>query len=299
MNVMGCAKVRLPPPGRRTAVNTACPWGQMKTISILGCGWLGLPLAEHLIVKGYKLKGSTRTRSELDVIGSRGIEPYYIILDPALRGESIDEFFNCDVLVVNFPPERRDDIAEYHPAQIRSLIARIESSPLTKVLFVSSTSVYPDLGREVSEDDNVPPAKPSGVALLEAERLLRESSAFETTVIRFGGLIGYDRMPGRFLAGRKGVAGGGVPVNLVHRDDCLEIIHRVIERGAWGEVFNACADEHPPRKEYYTAQARKLGLEPPSFEDAESGGFKIVRSDKLKKLLEYRFKYPDPSLIDD
>jgi nucleoside-diphosphate-sugar epimerase len=270
----------------------------METISILGCGWLGLPLADYLIEKGYKLKGSTRTRSELAVIKSHGIEPFYLVLDPDLRGDNIDEFFNCDVLVVNFPPERRDDIAEYHPAQIRSLIARIESSPVKKTLFVSSTSVYPDLGREVSEDDNAPPEKPSGIALLEAERLFRHSSRFETTIIRFGGLIGYDRMPGRFLAGRKGITGGNAPVNLIHRDDCLGIIHRIIERSVWGETFNACADEHPLRKEYYTAQALKLGLDPPGFEDG-GGGFKIIRSDKLKKRLEYRFKYPDPRFIDD
>ncbi len=270
----------------------------METISILGCGWLGLPLADYLIGKGYKLKGSTRTRSELEVIKSHGIEPFYLVLDPDLRGDNVDDFFNCDVLVVNFPPERRDDIAEYHTSQIRSLIARIESSPLTKVLFVSSTSVYPDLGREVSEDDDAPPEKPSGIALLEAERLFRLSSRFETTIIRFGGLIGYDRMPGRFLAGRKGITGGNAPVNLIHRDDCLGIIHRIIERSVWGETFNACADEHPLRKEYYTAQALKLGLDPPGFEDG-GGGFKIIRSDKLKKLLEYRFKHPDPRFIDD
>lgn len=270
----------------------------METISILGCGWLGLPLADYLIGKGYKLKGSTRTRSELEVIKSHGIEPFYLVLAPDLRGDSVDDFFNCDVLVVNFPPERRDDIADYHPAQIRSLIARIESSLVKKVLFVSSTSVYPDLGREVSEDDNAPPEKPSGIALLEAERLFRDSSRFETTIIRFGGLIGYDRMPGRFLAGRKGITGGNAPVNLIHRDDCVGIVHRIIERNVWGETFNACADEHPLRKEYYTAQALKLGLHPPDFEDG-GGGFKIIRSDKLKKRLEYWFKYPDPRFIDD
>ncbi|HSC36181.1 MAG TPA: SDR family oxidoreductase [Thermodesulfobacteriota bacterium] len=270
----------------------------METISILGCGWLGLPLADYLIEKGYKLKGSTRTRRELEVIKSHGIEPFYLVLDPDLRGDNVDDFFDCDVLVVNFPPERRDDIAEYHPAQIRSLIARMDTSPVKKVLFVSSTSVYPDLGREVSEDEDAPPEKPSGIALLKAERLFRRSSRFETTIIRFGGLIGYDRMPGRFLAGRKGITGGNSPVNLIHRDDCLGIIYRIIKRSMWGETFNACADEHPLRKEYYTAQALKLGLDPPGFEDG-GGGFKIIRSDKLKKRLEYRFKYPDPRFIDD
>jgi nucleoside-diphosphate-sugar epimerase len=201
------------------------------------------------------------------------------------------------VLVVNFPPERRDDIADYHPAQIRSLIARIEHSFIKKVLFVGSTSVYPDLGREITEDELEPPTKPSGVALLEAERLFRSSARFETTIVRFGGLIGYDRMPGRFLAGKRGVTGGDAPVNLIHRDDCVAIIQKIIERSVWGETLNACADKHPLRKEYYTAQARKLGLEPPDFVVGGKGGFKIVKSDRLKKLLEYRFKYPDPSLI--
>ncbi|MEW6144729.1 MAG: SDR family oxidoreductase [Thermodesulfobacteriota bacterium] len=270
----------------------------METISILGCGWLGLPLGEYLIGKGYAVKGSTRTRSELEVIGARGIEPFYLVLDPGLRGEGLNDFFNCGVLVVNFPPGRRDDIAEYHPAQIRSLIARIESSPVKKVLFVSSTSVYPDLNREVTEDDREPPEKPSGIALLEAERLLRECARFETTILRLGGLIGYDRMPGRFLAGKSGITGGNAPVNLIHRDDCVAIIHRIIERNLWGETLNACADKHPLRKEYYTAQARKLGLKPPDFADGGGRGFKIIKSEKLKMLLGYRFKHPDPSLID-
>jgi nucleoside-diphosphate-sugar epimerase len=270
----------------------------MGTISILGCGWLGLPLGEYLTGKGYAVKGSTRTRSELKVIKARGIEPFYLVLDPELRGEALDDFFNCGVLVVDFPPERRDDIAEYHTAQISALIGRIESSPVKYVLFASSTSVYPALNREVTEEDREPPVKPSGVALLKAESLFRESARFETTILRFGGLIGYDRMPGRFLAGKTGITGGGAPVNLIHRDDCVAIIHRVIERNLWGETLNACADKHPPRKEYYTAQARKLGLEPPGFADGGGGGFKIVKSEKLKRLLDYRFKYPDPSVID-
>ena len=271
----------------------------METISILGCGWLGLPLADYLIGKGYSVKGSTRTPGELDVIKAHGIEPFYVVLDPELRGECVDGFFNSGVLVVNFPPERRDDIAEYHPAQIRSLIARIENSPVKKLLFVSSTSVYPDLNRDVSETDGVPPTKPSGIAFLEAERLLRDCGGLKTTIVRFGGFIGYDRMPGRFLAGKRDLTGGDAPVNLIHRDDCVAIIHRIIERNVWGETLNACADEHPARKEYYSAQARKLGLDPPGFKDGGAGGYKLVRSDKLKKLLDYDFKHPDPSRIDD
>jgi nucleoside-diphosphate-sugar epimerase len=270
----------------------------METVSILGCGWLGLPLAEFLIGKGYRVKGSTTTRSVLDVMKSCGIEPHYLVIDPGLRGEGLEEFFNSDVMVVNFPPERRDDIADYHPEQIRSLIARLDESPVKKVLFASSTSVYPDLDREVTEDESSLPVKQSGIALLRAEKLLAGSSSFVTTIVRFGGLIGYDRMPGRFLAARKNIPGGGSPVNLIHRDDCVEILYRIIGQNLWGVILNACADEHPLRKDYYTAQALRLGLDPPEFNESEKTGYKIVNSSRLKKLLGYSFKYPDPSLID-
>lgn len=270
----------------------------METVSILGCGWLGLPLAEFLAGQGFRVKGSTTTLSQLGVMRSRRIEPFYLVIDPGIRGEGLDDFFDCGVLVVNFPPERRDDIADYHTAQIKSLIDRLGKSPVKKIIFVSSTSVYPNLNREVTEDETAPPEKQSGIALLRAERLLSGSGSYVTTVVRFGGLIGYDRMPGRFLSGKKGIEGGDSPVNLIHRDDCVEIIYRIIAQNAWGVTINACADKHPRRKDYYTVQAQRLGLEPPQFKETGAGRYKIVNSDRLKTLLGYRFKYPDPSQID-
>ncbi|MEQ9619446.1 MAG: SDR family oxidoreductase [Deltaproteobacteria bacterium] len=271
----------------------------METISVLGCGWLGLPLARYLIEKGYDVKGSTRTPTELEVMRASGIEPFYLVLDPDLRGDNLDDFFKSDVIVINFPPERRPDIVDYHRDQINALLPRLGNSPAGKVIFASSTSVYPELNREVSEDEEALPAKPSGLALMEAERLLQGCPEFETTVIRFGGLIGYDRRPGRFLAGKKEIANGDSPVNLIHRDDCIAIILKIIEKSVWGETFNACADSHPKRKDYYTAQAGKLGLEPPVFNKSGQSSYKIVTSDKLKRLLGYEFIYPDPSSIDD
>ena len=74
------------------------------------------------------------------------------------------------------------------------------------------------------------PSKPSGKALINFEKMLNECNEFMTTVIRFAGLFGYDRNPGRFLAGRKEVRNGEAPVNLIHRDDCINIIELVIEK---------------------------------------------------------------------
>ena len=39
---------------------------EREKISILGCGWLGLPLAKSLLAKGYKIKGSTTSESKLE-----------------------------------------------------------------------------------------------------------------------------------------------------------------------------------------------------------------------------------------
>ena len=271
----------------------------MDKISILGCGWLGLPLAGHLVKTGYRVKGSTRTKNDFRVLEEKGIDPHFLVLDPEIRGENLDAFFDSQILIINFPPERRDDIASYHELQAISLIDRIEASSIKKVVFVSSSSVYPDLNREVTEDETSPPTKPSGKALLKFETLLNSSSQFRTTIFRFAGLIGYDRMPGRFLAGKKEVSNGEAPVNLIHRDDCINIIHRVIEKDIWGETLNACSDIHPKRKDYYINAAKKMGLTPPDFIETDKYSYKIVNNNKLKRVLNYSFKYPNPSEIDD
>jgi len=269
----------------------------METISILGCGWLGLPLGVYLVKKGYKVKGSTTEPDNLKPIKENGIEPYLIVLNPEIHGENIDEFLNCEVLIIDFPPERREDMVNYHQDQIRSVISAIRSGTVKYVIFTSSTSVYPDANREVFEDLELKPTKSSGKALLKVESLLRESRKFETTIIRFGGLIGYDRMPGKFLAGKKNLTSGDAPVNLIHRDDCIQIIYKIIRNNIWGETFNACADLHPTRKQYYTQQAKLIGLTPPTFNESGTCNYKIVSNKKLKKLLNYKFKYPDPAKI--
>jgi len=265
----------------------------IETISILGCGWLGLALGKHLTAKSYKIKGSTVSSDKLDLIRRNKIEPFYIKLNPKLQGKDIDQFFESDILIINFPPERRNDILEYHRAQIESLASKITTSNIDKVLFISSTSVYPNVNREVTEDDNLEPAKLSGKALLGVESFLRSANNFKTTILRFGGLIGYDRLPARFLAGKKNIEHGNAPVNLIHRDDCILIIEKIIQNEVWGYIFNACADSHPTRKEFYVNQALKAGLEPPEFVNTKDVQYKIISNRKLKKELNYKFKHPD------
>lgn len=272
----------------------------LPTVSILGCGWLGLPLGRQLAEDGYPVKGSTTTSDKLSVLRAADIEPYHITLSPHLTGDRTDAFFATDVLFLNIPPPRgRDDLHAYHLRQIESVIDA--AGAVDWVIFASSTGVYPQERGTVTEEDAPSPddsdahasLRPSGAALLDAERLLQSAAAFDTTVVRFAGLYGGDRDPGRFLAGRERVPGGDAPVNLIHRDDCLGIVRAILEQDVRGEIFNACADEHPIRRVLYTRAARRLGVEPPTF---ESGGTnKMVSNARVKRVLGYRMQHPDPA----
>lgn len=266
-------------------------------ISILGCGWLGLPLGERLRDKGHHIKGSTTSSEKLQVLKGKKIEPFLLTLSPELHCDDCNNFWDADVLVLNIPPGRgRENIKEYHQRQIKSVTNEVKKSPIEFVIFISSTSVYPPKAGIVSEQDaeSGRASRSSGNALLEAEKILQQETKFETTVIRFGGLYGYDRHPIKYLAGRKNLPKGNAPVNLIHQEDCINIIQKVIEDEVKGDTFNGVSDGHPPRKMYYPAVAEAIDLEPPTFKEDENTDYKIVSNRKLKMMLNYKFRHPNP-----
>lgn len=265
-----------------------------RSISILGCGWLGMPLAQNLKRLGFQVKGSTTHPHKLSVLQNNNIHPYLIQLNPEINSDYHPTFFESQVLIVNVPPARHVDIVSIYTKQMNALLRVLEGSSVEKVLFVSSTSVYPDVNREVTEKDASHPDKASGAALLQAETSFLNHKRFQTTVLRFCGLYGPGRNPGRFLAGKVLNTSGHAGVNLIHLEDCIRIIVRIIEREIWGEVLNACADFHPAKRDFYPQVAKALGLEAPVFKGVEEEKFKIINSEKLKACLNYHFLHPDP-----
>lgn len=270
-------------------------------ISILGCGWLGLPLAEHLIRRNHSIKGSTTTTDKVKELKTRSIEPYVIELSPEIfNSKPVTDFWQSEVLVLNIPPGQKcKNVVEYHSKQIQSVIEHVENSPIQFMVFISSTSVYPKYPGTVVENDTLDgkAGRASENALLKTERMLQEQDDFETTIVRFGGLYGGDRHPARFLAGRENLSDAQAPVNLIHQDDCIAIITQIVEEDITSEIFNAVADAHPTRKVYYTKAAKKLGLTPPTFLAEQSRkSYKLVSNKKLKEKLSYRFIHPDLEL---
>jgi nucleoside-diphosphate-sugar epimerase len=111
-------------------------------------------------------------------------------------------------------------------------------------------------------------------------------------IIRPGGLVGQDRHPVKFMAGRKELSGQNHPVNLVHRDDLIALTHYLINKPTKFRTYHAVAKEHPTRKEFYTTMARKHGKEVPTFDpDDHSTGKKILRT----RPRGFEFKFEDPA----
>lgn len=196
--------------------------------------------------------------------------------------DDISEFLNSDILIIN--------ITSKNLSGFRDLIKQIEISPIQKVLFISSTSVYQNLNREVSEDEQ---AEDRESPLWQIEQQFQDSGRFQTTIIRFSGLVDSRRHPGRFFLNGRRIPQADAPVNLIHLQDCLGIIEAVIHQQAWGEVFNGCADTHPTKREFYSYARNLLELPLPQFDNESDIRYKIISNKKIKTKLKYQFQHPD------
>ena len=270
----------------------------MKRISILGSGWLGLPLAIELNHLGYQVKSSSRSESRLSQLRQADISAHIYDIEADVNDPV---FLQADILIIN--------ITSKNIEAFQSLISKIEHTNISKVLFISSTSVYQDSSdseQQPISESNIDALRPC--PLLTIEQLFQNNTHFETSIIRFAGLIGYQRHPGRFFAQTqedgsvkcKPIKNPDAAVNMIHRDDCIGIIKSLIQHDHWGEVFNACANDHSSRRDFYTQSVKSYsggGLIIMNFVESNSQSYKIIANDKVKSLLSYHFQHNDFSKI--
>ena len=240
---------------------------------------MGSALAQHLYKLGYPIAVSSRSHkgnilSDLDV--SR------FIIDLEANVLSLDTFLESEILIINIPLKNVD--------AYQKIIPVLERSNVKKVLFVSSTSVYQNCNQSVDESDQ---SLLGSSIWLDIENLFRLNDSFESTIIRFCGLIGYDRNPAKFITKSQKTLDPKTPVNMIHKDDCIGILTEIIKQELWGETFNACAPIHPSKEDFYTKAALVSQLPKPAFDYSLDEMYKIIDSTKLTKALKYRFKYPN------
>lgn len=244
------------------------------TICVIGCGWLGFPLAKRLISEDFEVFGTTTSSDKLKVLENSGIRPllYAIGSDTPLP--------QADVYFVNVPPS---GVADYLAA-LERLSDRLPTA--SRLIFCSTTSVYQDRPDHWCKESDVKPGVVPDDPDMDAARhgtprrtlILAEGVIARHPnhlILRLAGLYGGDRHPVKFLSGRTNLSTPNAPVNLIHLDDLIETGIRVIVNPPDLRVLNVCSGEHPTRKEYYTKVAQERGLTPPEFnlEDISTGKF--------------------------
>jgi len=267
----------------------------MKTISIIGLGWIGEPLAFYLQEKGMHVIGSTTSSEKQEKLLKEGLQAIRFSLNPHPEGVGFNALFQSEILVVNIPPRTRSVNGAFHLEQLKYLRSLIDNSPIQKVIFVSSTGVYPEVTspEKYGEDFPISLVNTGNDTIFQAEQLMEKRRKYDLTIIRFGGLMGDARVPGKYFSGRENVA-GHTRVNFIHRQDAVRMLAWVMEKELWNETFNGVAPIHPLRKEIYEKNAHDLGIAPPaSYQNEPEGKDRLIDSGKIIKT-GFEFEFPDP-----
>ncbi|HXH30715.1 MAG TPA: NAD(P)-binding domain-containing protein [Bacteriovoracaceae bacterium] len=228
-------------------------------ISVLGLGWYGEPLAKELLNLGHGVSGSTTDQDKLDRLTDQNIQAVKLQY-PAIPSQ---EMLNKDIIVLNIPP-------------FEGQLEWFKTWPWSKnswVIFISSTSVI----------------SKNSAALKPQEEWVR-GTFLSWTILRFGGLLGNTRHPGKILSGRKGLNHPRWPVNLLHLDDAVGFTLRVIEMNLFGKVFNVVCDEHHTREEFYCDFAKRAGIAVPEFTPEDTSTGPRICNEDVKQ--HYAFKRP-------
>jgi nucleoside-diphosphate-sugar epimerase len=253
----------------------------MTRIAVLGCGWLGLPLAKELVASGYKVNGS-RTKIVKEKI-DYGISSFNIDIENLTN--NIEDFLNVNILIITIPPKLKN-----HKVKLSELIKKIENSPVKRVIYTSSISVYGNTSGIITEKTKTNPTRESSIEVLETEQLLNNNKNFSTCILRLGGLIGEKRHPAYYLSGKE-IKYAKDLINLVNINDCILAIKKLIQNNITNEVFNLVNPGHPEKGTYYKKCCENLKLPIPIVTKHKSSAIKEVSSAKIINSINFQFKY--------
>lgn len=268
----------------------------MKSVAIVGLGWLGMPLALAMAARGWQVAGTKTTADGVEAARMCGIESYRLQLTPELQCDSddLDALLSVDALVVTLPARRSGSAPDFYLHAVQQVVDSALARGIARIVFTSSTSVYGVQAAKVTEETALAPQTDSARILCELEQWLHSLPGTRVDILRLAGLVGPQRHPGHFFAG-KTIPQPQEVVNLVHQEDAVNAIIRVLEVGEGGQCYNLAAPGHPARGEFYPLMARKLGLEAPQLgTHPHSASGKEVDGSRICTDLGFEYQYPDP-----
>jgi nucleoside-diphosphate-sugar epimerase len=259
-----------------------------KVISLLGCGWLGFPLALNLISRGFNVKGSTTSPEKIPVLKASGIDPMLVQFDKSYPEPDLTELLDGDILIVSVPPGRRNvDGPDNYKRMGEILTEQVPGSSISKLIFISSTSVYSDSNSVLTEISEISPQTASAKVIAEIEKSLL-ALPIQVIILRLAGLFGPGRSPGRFFSGKINIPNGLAPVNMIHQEEVVSLINSLIDSDSAKGIYIGSTPSHPTKEEFYTLAAHIDKLPEPDF-IPEKLSWKIVNSERVENELGFSF----------
>ena len=256
----------------------------MNKIGVIGCGWLGMPLAIHLATLFSRVKGTSRSTIKLEELQRNGVDAFLILLETNQIKGNFNAFIrDVDTLVIAVNASATEEYFQ----KMETLCNYVVKSDVKNIIFLSSTSIYEDVNKVVDENEILNPQSIN----VRVENIFKKNPRFNTTILRLGGLVGEDRHPITSITGKEMRQNPNTPINLVHRKDCINIITQIIQKKIWNETFNVVYPYHPSKIEYYTKIAKERNLAPPKYDENIEFKGKVVSSTKLIEHLSYMFSY--------
>lgn len=266
-------------------------------IGVLGCGWLGLGLAQSYVTDDFVVHGSRQSRKDADSLQEHGIYGFIVQISENHDSNNLSEFLRgVSRLFLTFPPGLRKNPKQDFVAVIHNLLPHIHRSEVKEVIFTSSTGVYGSQQGLVTPSIVPQPQTESGRQLLEVEGILLSQDGFSTQIVRLGGLLGGDRHPVKQLAKLAIVDNPQAPVNLIHKADAIGLLRYLADQAPWHCIYNGVAPWHPSKKYFYEQAAKEMQLPLPKFAEEPGNTNKIVTDPQIESL-GYVFFEPKLGLV--
>ena len=258
----------------------------MKTISILGCGWLGFRLAMKLLHdSSHTIKTSTTSKNKISLLKEQGMIPFLINSNDEKTDEHLSDFLTCDILIIAIPPKKGN--TNYIPF-LKKISKHQKTSGIQQIIFISSSSIYPQIKKNMTEKEIISDETCDKKIVYEAEQLFCEH-----TILRCAGLMGYNRVAGKYFA-NKLIDGRYEQVNYVHVDDVISVILCLIKKQILKDIYNLCSPQHPTKEEVYCSNAIKYVFAKPLFKEAKKSKNRLIDGSNITKELGFVYKYQNP-----
>lgn len=233
-------------------------------IAIIGCGWLGQRVAKHLTDKNHHVLATTTSPEKIPVLEKFASEVHLLDFNTT---ENFDFFKETEMAIFSMPISRNTWHEGFEKIQF----------PFPRTLFFSSTGVYPQDPGIYTENftENL------RLDIVTSETLVKEKFP-QTTILRFGGLMGDERSVQNFFK-HKEPADPAKKVNYIHYDDIAAIVELFLTTEKKSEVYNIVAPEHPSLAEILNIEIEQ-----------ENSAQRIISPEQFIRDFNYKFIHPNP-----